>query len=250
MRLTLHLTTESFTRPDDLSDGNDPRVLFARSYLLIRTVVGLVGILLPLTLFVVDAAFLRGSITVRGSLSAYYHSGARDLFVGALCVTGVLLMTYLASRRDTWDHWLSLVGGLAAVGVALLPTMRPPGVHVPLTPLQDRLGERPVAAAHFVLAGVFVLCLAGQCFVFAQRDRRHGGHPRLHRACGVVILAAVGWALLGYWLPLDLGWLTSLYLGEVVAVWAFGLSWLVKGYDLRELPRRGRTAAFTRSRGS
>lgn len=30
----------------------------------------------------------------RGSLSAYYHSGIRDLFVGSLCVTAVFLITY------------------------------------------------------------------------------------------------------------------------------------------------------------
>ena len=234
------LTSDTFERPTDLTDGTDPAVLYARSYLLIRTTVGLIGIVLPIALFVVDAGVLHGSITARGSLSAYYHSGARDLFVGALCVTGCLLMTYMGSQPRTLDFWLSLVAGAAVLGVALFPTRRPEIDPGALTPLQDRLGEGVVSAVHFTCAGTFILALAALCFVFAHREERYGDTPgrvRLHRTCGVVILAAVAWAALGFVAPLDLGWLTSLYLGEVASVWAFGLSWLVKGYDLRAMVR-------------
>lgn len=243
MRTVSGLTTDTFERPRELGDRADPTVLYARTYLLIRLVVGGVGVLLPVALWLVDALVLQGSITLRGSLSAYYHSGARDLFVGALCVVGCLLLTYLAAQRRTWDYWLSTVAGIAVLGVAFLPTQRPPFSTTPPTPLQQRWGEHPVAAAHFACAAVFILSLAALCFVFAARDRRWGGgHPALHRACGVVILVAVAWAVAGFVVDLDLGWLTALYAGEVASVWAFGLSWLVKGSDLLGRPlltRRG-----------
>ena len=242
------LTTETFERPPSLRESADPVVLYARSYLLIRIVVGAVGVLLPIVLWVVDALVLRGSITVRGSLSAYYHSGARDLFVGALCITGCLLLTYLAGQRRTWDYWLSSVAGAAVLGVALLPTTRLDFYTGPPTPLQARWGEQTVAVLHFTCAGVFILSLAALCFVFAARDRRHGGHPRLHRTCGGLILAAVAWAVVGFVVDLDVGWLTSLYLAEVVSVWSFGTSWLVKGADLvRAAPRRRPLSAARRS---
>jgi hypothetical protein len=231
----LNLTTETFQRPADMHDRADPAVLYARSYLLIRTTVGAIGVLLPFMLWAVDALVLRGSPTARGSLSAYYHSGARDLFVGALCITGCLLLTYLASQPKTWDYWLSTVAGAAVLGVALLPTSRPDEYAGPLTPLQDRWGEQTVAHLHATFAGIFILSLAALCFVFASRDQRYGGHPRVHRACGIAILAAVAWVVLGHFLPLAIGWLTSLYLGEVVSVWAFGTSWLLKGFDLLHL---------------
>lgn len=230
--LTKRLTATTFERPQDLSDRSDPRVLYARSYLVIRLVVGVIGICLPILLWVLDALVLRGGPTTRGSLSAYYHSGARDLFVGALCITGCLLLTYLAAQRATWDYWLSTVAGAAVLGVALLPTARPDNYLGPPTPLQARWGEDVVAAIHFSCAGVFILSLAALCFVFAARDERYGGRPGLHRACGIAILAAVAWVLLGTVADLSIGWLTSLYVGEVVSVWAFGLSWLVKGFDL------------------
>lgn len=231
----LRLTTDTFERPTDLTDRSDPAVLFARSYLLIRTAVGVLGLLFPLLLVGVDAVFLDGSVTARDSLSAYYHSGARDLFVGVLCITGGLLVTYLATLPRTWDFWLSVVAGTGAFGVAFLPTPRPDGYSGPPTPVQARWGETTVGALHFTSAGIFILAMAALCFVFAQRDARYGApraRVRLHRTCGALIVAAVGWALLGFIVDLDIGWLTSLYLAEVVSVWSFGVSWLVKGHDL------------------
>lgn len=249
-----HLTSETFERPEDLTRRADAAVLYVRSYLLIRTLVGLLGVLLPTVLFLVDWLFLRGDATVRGSLSAYYHSPARDLFVGVLCVTAVLLMTYLAGQTSTWDFWLSSTAGVSALGVALLPTQRPNlgesatrcgpgGAPDPpgCTPLQSAVGETAVAAVHFTFAAVFILALAALCFVFAHREGRHGGaaaRVRFHRACGFAILGAVAWIVLGQVLPLTLAGFSPLYVGEVVSVYAFGASWLIKGYDLRRLVRR------------
>ncbi len=256
----LHLTTDTFARPVDLRDGDDPRVLYVRSYLLIRTAVGALGALLPTLLFLIEWAFLRGDATVRGSLSAYYFTPARDLFVGVLCTAGVLLVTYLAGQVRTWDFWLSSLAGVAALGVAFFPTERP-GVapSAPMcgatptprgcTALQQAWGETTVAAIHFASAAVFILALAAICFVFAHRDARHDvrrARVVFHRACGTAILVAVGWILLGLVAPLDVAGLTPLYLGEVVALYAFAASWLVKGHDLsRLLPERLR-ARLTR----
>jgi hypothetical protein len=245
----LNLTTETFERPDQLDDGTDPRVLYVRSYLLIRTVVGALGALLPTMLFVLEWAFLRGGVTVRGSLSAYYHTPARDLFVGVLCVCGVLLMTYLAAQRRTWDFVLSSVAGAAALGVAFFPTARPrleddaalcgtePAPRG-CTQLQQALGETAVAAVHFASAAVFILSLAAICFVFAHREQRHGdrlARVTFHRVCGTTILVAVGWILLGLVVEVTVFGLSPLYVGEVVALYAFAASWLIKGYDLRGL---------------
>src|SRR5687767_11191987 len=188
------LRTDTFERPDDLSDSQDPRVLYARSYLLTRLVVGGIGFLLPTLLFLTDWLFLRGDVAVRGSLSAYYHTSARDLFVAALCVTGFLLMTYMASQTSTWDFWLSFVSGLAALGVAFLPTTRPnaaapscgpDSLPVPTgcTQLQQAFGESAVATVHYISAGIFILSLAAICFLFAHREKvyaRSVGRARFH----------------------------------------------------------------------
>jgi len=46
--------------PTNLSDKNDLCVRYTRSYLLIRTVVGFFGVVLPLTFFVGEAFMARG----------------------------------------------------------------------------------------------------------------------------------------------------------------------------------------------
>jgi hypothetical protein len=47
-----------------------------------------------------------------------------------------------------------------------------------------------------------------------------------------VIIGAVGWAAVAGPLGGDIGDITPLYLGEVMSIWAFGVSWLLKGRDI------------------
>jgi hypothetical protein len=240
------LTTDTFERPADLTDAGDPRVLYAQSYLLTRMLVGLIGIALPLVFIIGEAWFLSGNVQVRPSLSAYYHTAMRDVFVAALSVTGFLLITYLSAQRDTWDFWLSFVAGVAVLGVVFFPTARPdlltgspPCGTTPVppgcSPVQQQLGEALVSGIHLVCAAVFILSLAAIAFLFAQRERVHLGNVALARVLatsGWLILAAVAWAVVGSLLDLAIWGLTPLYVGEVVAVWSFGVAWVLKGRDL------------------
>jgi hypothetical protein len=251
------LTRNSFPRPDDLTDTSDPTVLYVRSYLLIRTLVGLLGILLPLLFIVGEAAYLRGGVHVRGSLSAYYHTSMRDIFVAGLCVTGFLLATYLSGQARTWDFWLSLVAGVAVIGVVFFPTTRPglapgdprcgatpepPGC----SPIQQQLGERLVAGIHFACAVVFILSLAAIAFLFAYRARQYENNrtvAAVQRTCGWVIIAAVAGTIVGELADVQIWELTPLYLGEVASVWAFGTSWLLQGRALWTRLGRSRSRA-------
>jgi hypothetical protein len=61
---------------------------FQKPYLGIRLVIGVIGVALPTLLVVVDGAFIDTALEVRGSMSQYYHSPARDLFVGGLGPVG------------------------------------------------------------------------------------------------------------------------------------------------------------------
>jgi F0F1-type ATP synthase assembly protein I len=239
------LTVDTFQRPEDIS-GADPAALYARSYLLIRTVLGVLGIVLPTALFIIDGTLLKGGVLLRGSISAYYHTSARDVLVGGLCIIGCLLMTYMAGQRQTFDFWLSSVAGAAVLGVALFPTGRPDlpedaprcgDLPIPpgCTALQQALGEDTVMHIHFICAAVFILSLAAIAFVFAHRAQKYDAprvRVRLYRACGVAILAAIAWIYVGRAINVDLLSFSPLYVGEIVSVYAFALSWLVNGHDL------------------
>lgn len=172
----------------DVSDGGASRVGdFDKSYLGIRFVIGSLGLALPVLLVLVDAIFLAAEAEVRGSMSAYYHSPARDLFVGGLTAVGIILFSYLWWRWDTWDFWLSALAGIGVLGVAAFPTGRPgvaasdtscavdAGPGIPLcVPLQEYLGEGAVARLHFISTVLVVASFAALCLVFALRDFGYG----------------------------------------------------------------------------
>lgn len=150
---------------------------YVRSYLIMRTVVGAFGIALPFVLVLVDGLWLNGNPFPRTSLSAYYYSGARELFVGALSAIGVFLITYKAAEINL-DNTLSLLAGLAVLIVALFPTGRPSDL-LRLTPVQNRLGESAVGGIHFAAAGTFILSLAVMSYYFRKREgKRHPAEGR------------------------------------------------------------------------
>lgn len=160
---------------------------FTKSYLGIRFIIGMIGLLLPVSLLVIDSVFIDTPVSARGSMSAYYHSGARDLFVGGLVAVGVTLIGYLWWRWQTWDFWLSVAAGFGAIGVAMFPTGRegvdasdtscadPVGPSIPAcAPIQVRLGEGPVEALHFGFTLLVVVSFAALALVFALRDFGYG----------------------------------------------------------------------------
>ena len=238
------LTPATFRQPEDLTDKSDPSVLYVLSYLLIRTVVGVIGLVLPFILIIGETFYVRGGMHVRGSLSAYYHTSMRDLFVAGLCVTGVLLATYMSGLTKTWDFWLSLIAGIAVLGVVFFPTARPgllpDAPRCGSTPIpegcasvQQQFGETFVASIHFACATIFILCLAAIAFLFAYREKafkNNIGMARIQKLCGwaiivaVAVAVAVAFVVIGELLHLRMWELTPLYLASVAAVWAFGVS--------------------------
>ena len=164
MELRAFLRVEQTTPPRPAVDS--PAHSVVRSYLLLRVVVGLIGMMLPVLLILGDIFVLNGSLTARGSLSAYYHSGVRDIFVGTLVTGGVFLVTYKLFRRSL-DNTLSVIAGLAAVVVAMFPTGLPGEAgRAALTPLQIRFGEGTVEFIHFGGAFVFIGSLAIMSILF------------------------------------------------------------------------------------
>lgn len=60
---------------------------------------------------------------VPGSLSGFYYTHMRNLFVGAMCAMGVFFAAYRG--HDRWDNRLTNVAGIAAICIALFPTTPP-----------------------------------------------------------------------------------------------------------------------------
>ena len=140
-----------------------------------RAVVGALGIALPFVLVLIDGVWFDGDPFPRSSLSAYYYSGVRELFVGALCATGVFLITYKVAERNL-DNTLSVLAGLAVLVVAVFPTSRP-SESVPLTPLQDAWPSRSSRGVHFFSAGRVHPVARGDQLLLRQARGQAGSRP-------------------------------------------------------------------------
>jgi hypothetical protein len=220
---------------------------YVRSYLIMRVVIGALGIALPFLLVLGEPLLFDGQPFPRGSLSAYYYSGMREVFVGTLCAIGVFLVTYKVAERSR-ENRLSIYAGLAAIVVALFPTSRPGRAVMP-TPLQNLLGETTVEWIHFSAAAVFIGSLAVISWYFAKPppvqtgERSPSFWRKYHLLCAGFIVAALALAAVaGFTGEPDKG----LLIAEAVAIFAFGASWFMKGLEVDVLLGREKAAGQAR----
>lgn len=208
-------------------------VLYLKSWLLNRLVIGVLGLAMPIMVILGDRLFFDAVKLPRASLSAYYFSPLGGVFVGTLCATGVLLITYMCFHRNG-DNVASSAAGVAAILVALVPTWPDPG-DVP-TALQVKLGPDLDQNVHTWSAVVFIAMLAWLSWRFGEREGERGNVKlsRTHRALSVVMAVTALLALvLNYVFHVTRvgGW-SGLLIVELVCTLAFGVSWLLKGMEL------------------
>ena len=100
-------------------------------YRALRAAIGLIAFFLVPVVYVgnwllftrhVGGCFLPNP-RLPASLSGYYYTHMRNLFVGAMSAMGIFLAAYRG--HDRWDSRLTNVAGLAAICIALCPTMPP-----------------------------------------------------------------------------------------------------------------------------
>ena len=152
----------------------------------------------------------------------------RDEFVGILVVSGIFLITYKIFKiKAGLENALSTLAGIAAIVVAIFPTG---DSTVPLTPLQDKLGEDAVEVIHFTSAATFILMLAGISVCFGKREGRRPPRQgqrytprqweRFHYACASLIVAAM--TFIAVTKVFDVFDRYRILIGETAALLAFG----------------------------
>lgn len=197
----------------------------ALSYLGVRRAIGVIGILLPFVLLI--GAWLIDRVGVQASISDYYYTVMRNVFVGSMCANGVFFLSYRYARVDTV---VATVIGLAAIGVALFPT----------TPVNPTTTEMTIGTVHFICATVFFLALAYYAFfIFTRTDPAVPMTPQkrqrnaVYRLCGVLIVVClVLIAVLNLLPPGPIDDVQPVFWLETIASVSFGVSWLIKGETL------------------
>ena len=207
------------------------------SFLELRKAIGLLGTFLPLVLWL-GALILFGK-HMQSSVSAYYHTGMGNVFVGTLCAIGVFFCAYRGYTKGTGDNddRVGNLAGVCAIVVALFPTEPSGGIDLPGT---------FAGSVHVVFAALLFLTLAYFSLVlFRKSDPDRPRSPekqkrdRVYRLAGYTILASIALiGILGGVRALGLvsqevvqavgAWNPAFWL-ESIALTAFGISWAVKG---------------------
>ena len=202
-------------------NGDGERVLV--SYLTLRRVVGTLGVLLPV-LLVLGCFVLSSHAELQDSISDYYGTVMRDVFVGVLFTIGWFLFSYRGYERK--DDVAGNLACLFALGVALFPTT------------SDR---EPIRVVHFLSAAALFLVLS--YFSLRLFTKTKKGTPPTHQkqirnrvyvACGVIMLACIA-SVAVYYVFLQetpISAIKPVFWLESLALWAFGWSWFVKGETL------------------
>src|SRR5713226_3366780 len=204
------------------SGPQDPLVL---SYLGLRKAVGIIGLALPFVL-AFGKMLLEGP-GIQDSISGYYYTDMRNVFVGSLCAIGVFLMSCRGyDRKDEIAGYLACV---FAIGVALFPT----------TPYMDATSQdKLVGTLHLSFAALFFLTLAYfSLALFTKTAPDKNPTPRklqrntVYRVCGYTILACIFFMVIVALPPVKtlVEWLSPVFWLESLAIIAFGASWLTKG---------------------
>lgn len=210
------------------STDSSKRLVF--SYLEHRKTIGILGIGLP---FVVSlGAMILFQTGIQSSISSYYHTPMRDVFVGTLFAIGFFLLSYRGYERTD-----DIAGDLAfvfAIGMALFPTA-PDGA------VSD--AARIVGNVHVVFAALFFSTLIYfSLFLFTKTDEKKKPTERklmrneVYQACGYtmaisLLLIAVYYRLPAEWASLLVQYKPVFWL-ESLAILAFGASWFTKSEAL------------------
>ncbi|MGH1367012.1 MAG: hypothetical protein ACRBCL_00240 [Maritimibacter sp.] len=202
----------------------------------VRMALGVLGMALPL-LLALSGRLVDGH--VQPSISDFFHTSARDLFVGGLTAIAVFMITHkglgagAGHQQSRLGSLFAILAGVSALGVALIPNE----AEVITTLSQEILGLGLAPALHYGAATMFYLMMSLTCLLVYARTTT-GWEARFHRIMGWTVWCT-GWAvmLLTFWKRSGAPGIQAftidnnlIFWDESLGVWAFCASWLVQAH--------------------
>ncbi|NOZ35038.1 MAG: hypothetical protein GXO80_07050 [Chlorobi bacterium] len=209
---------------------------YKKTVITLRRAVGILGIALPL-IVAIGAVTLGNCHCIQRSISLYYNTVMRNIFVGILSATALFMFAYRG--YDYRDRIAGIAAFVFALGIAFFPATKEMIINCNYDILQlRRVGW--VRTVHLVSAALYFLTLAyislflftltDPKLVFTEQKRKRN---RIYRICGYIIIGSL--LLIAIYMLFifphhsqydryhPIFWLES------IALWAFGISWLIKG---------------------
>lgn len=224
--------------------------VFKQPYLAHRRNIGLLAMGLPFIVWL-GGLIIPPHVGIRSSISAYYHTVMRDVFVGVLFSIGFFLLTYNPRFYDKsygkGDQFLGILAGLAAIAAALFATSRDNWREIiPPAPYDEGFYGVIHLTAAVVLFGSMIYF---SYFLFtettpAKKIRRGSAKEKrnkVYRAMALLMLVCVV-LIVVYFIADSAGIIPDVFTEyppvfflEWGAIWAFGISWSVKGEALERI---------------
>lgn len=207
------------------------------TYRRIRRAIGYLGISLPVLL--VGFSFIPFFKTqLQSSISDYYFTNLREIFTGTLCAVGLFMISYKGSGNASIlknDNLLTNIAGLMALGVSLIP-VNPDDFAIKIYTLIP-YPEKWLGWIHYGFAAVLFLVmalLAINVFTIGQKNETRDpksilNENNIYRFCGYSILVFIIMVPISETLKL---FPYSTLVFEALALFAFGIAWLIKGRAL------------------
>jgi hypothetical protein len=211
------------------------------SYYTMRRAIGILGITLPLIL-VAGSSLFGDCKEVQTSISLYYYTNMRNVFVGFNCAVAFFLFAY---RGHDWrDNLAGYLGCIFVLGVAFLPcAISTPNQPCLVTvsdqnPLVGKLHNMN-AILYFIILIVYSLVLfpkthmdmvtGEKMFMGRQKKKRNVVYyiSGSIMTGSLLLIIAYMW-ILKYNYP-DLDQLNPVFWLESLVLLSFGISWMTKG---------------------
>ena len=211
------------------------------SYYTMRRSIGILGITLPLILLAGSFQF-GGCEEVQMSISAYYHTNMRNIFVGFNCAVALFLFAYRG--HDWMDNLAGYLGCIFVLGLAFLPCTISTPVQpclIPPSAQNSLVGKLHNLSAllYFIILIVYALFLfpkthmdmvtGEKMFMARQKKKRNV----IYYICGsimtvsLILIIAYMWFLDNLYPGLE--HLNPVFWLESIVLLSFGVSWLTKG---------------------
>ncbi len=223
---------------DDLKKESNNDLVF--SYLTLRNLIGICGMLLPLALILTTTKG-DGDRVIEPSISDYYYTTNGDVFVVLLSVLGVFFFTYKGYRFK--ERLLTITAAVCVIGVAFSPTASTSGNSMSIHKLHEAVPIWFGVERHFVFAATFFLAIALISLIYFPKTNKDtlrsfaGNKTAKAKRNDVFIIS--GWTIIGALILIFLYFVVKpktnipvVFILETIAVEAFGLSWITKGQTL------------------
>jgi len=210
------------------------------SYFILRRLIGILGILLALVCY--GGGRLFSDLSLQPSISFYYYTNVRDLFVGLLVGVSMFLITY--KGYEVIDNIVSNITGMVGLGIAIFPCLFSKEVTMSVGFFQ--FNPELSNTLHLICsASFFVLLALNSLFLFTLTDKNKEmtenkkKRNKVYITCGIIILASLI-SLVFIKLTVDPKIIDEkkiVFIFEAVMLVSFGISWLVKGETIWRDPK-------------